>query len=256
MSQVHYQAAQGFAKQADAYARGRPDYPAALLHWLRSTLELEPGKMVVDLGAGTGKFTRLLTDTGATVTAIEPVAEMRAKLMDELPAVTTYEGTAQAIPLADAGVDVVVCAQAFHWFATPAAMAEIGRVLKPGGVLALIWNVRDASADWVAAITRIITPYEGDTPRHYKGEWQSVFPAPGFGPLKLDSFTHAHVGPAEQVILDRIMSVSFIAALPANEQAKVAAQLQQLIATHPALAGQAEVAFPYRTDAWHCRKQG
>jgi SAM-dependent methyltransferase len=256
MTAVHHQAAQGFAKQADAYARGRPDYPDALLDWLRHTLQLGPSKAVVDLGAGTGKFTRLLLDTGATVTAIEPVAEMRAKLMASLPAVTALEGTAQAMPLAPAGADVVVCAQAFHWFASAEAVAEIGRVLKPGGLLALVWNVRDQSVDWVAETTRIMAPYEGDTPRHHRGDWRAVFPAPGFEPLQCDTFTYAHAGPPEHVVLDRILSVSFIANLPAGEQAKVTQQLRALISSHPALAGRAEVAFPYRTDAWHCRKLG
>lgn len=255
MTAIHHAAAQGFSTRADAYARGRPDYPAALGAWLKTTLHLGPGKTVVDLGAGTGKFTRLVAATGASVIAVEPVAQMRAQLRAALPAVTALEGSAEAIPLADASVDAIVCAQAFHWFANAAAMAEIRRVLRPGGKLGLIWNVRDESVDWVARLTAIMTPHEGDAPRFYKGDWKRVFPAEGFGPLALASLPYAHRGPAQQVIVDRVMSVSFIAALPQREQDAVRTQLQAVIDDTPALAGP-EVEFPYRTDAYSCERLG
>lgn len=250
MTAIHQAAAQGFASQADTYARGRPDYPAEIDTWLRDTLGLHAGRTVLDLGAGTGKFTRRLTETGATVIAVEPVAQMRAQLAGALPAVQALEGSAESIPLPDASVDAVVCAQAFHWFANTRAMAEIGRVLRPGGRLGLVWNVRDESVDWVAQLTAIMTPYEGDAPRFYKGDWKRVFPAEGFGPLALQSLPYAHVGAPQQVIVDRVMSVSFIASLPADEQARVRERLLAVIASHPALAGRAEVAFPYRTEAY------
>ena len=249
---VHAAARQGFEKQAAAYARGRPDYPAALGGWLRAALGLGPGRAVADVGAGTGKFTPLLTATGADVVAVEPVAAMRAQLQDAQPAVRALPGTADALPLADAALDAIVCAQAFHWFATRAALDEFARVLKPGGRLGLVWNVRDESVDWVAELTRITTPYEGDAPRFHKGSWRQAFPHPGFGPLQECVFAHTHQGPPQQVVVDRFMSVSFIAALPAGEQAEVRRQIEALIATHPALRGQAEVRFPYRTRAFVC----
>src|ERR1700743_692309 len=99
---VHRAAANGFAAKAEAYTRGRPDYPDDILGWLRESLELGPGKVVVDLGAGAGKFTAYLRQPGARVTAVEPVAEMRQKLSASLPDVEALEGTAQAIPLPDA----------------------------------------------------------------------------------------------------------------------------------------------------------
>ncbi len=141
-------------------------------------------------------------------------------------------------------MDAVVCAQAFHWFANPAAMAEIRRVLRPGGKLGLVWNVRDESVDWVARLTAIMTPFEGDAPRYYRGDWKQVFPADGFGPLRLTEFHPTHTGAPEQVIVDRVMSVSFIASLPPAQQAAVRAQLHDVIATDPALRGQSVVAFP------------
>jgi SAM-dependent methyltransferase len=166
--------------------------------------------------------------------------------------VTALLGTAERLPLADGVADAVVCAQAFHWFATAAAVAEIRRVLKPGGVLGLIWNVRDQSVDWVAKITTLIAPYEGDAPRYDNGEWRAVFPAQGFGPLHETRVPHAHTGPSERVIVDRIASISFIAALPSGERQQLLERVRELIASTPTLAGRDEVSFPYVTMAYHC----
>jgi SAM-dependent methyltransferase len=154
------------------------------------------------------------------------------------------------MPLADQSVDVVVCAQAFHWFASRAALREIGRVLRPGGKLGLVWNVRDESVGWVAAITRMVAPYQGDTPRFHTGEWRRLFPNELFSELQESVVSYRHIGSAQQVILDRMLSVSFIAALPAAERARVAGQIEALIATEPQLKDRAEIAFPYLTRAY------
>jgi SAM-dependent methyltransferase len=251
---IHPAAACGFDAQAQAYARGRPDYPPALDAWLRDTLGLHAGRSVVDLGAGTGKFVPRLLATGARVTAIEPVAAMRAVLQADWPDVPALAGTAEAIPLPAASVDAVVCAQAFHWFANPTALAEIRRVLRPGGRLGLVWNVRDERVPWVARLTELVRPHEGDAPRYHRGDWRRLFPFEGFGPLHEAHFAHGHTGTPEQVIVERFLSVSFIAALPPAEHQAVAAQLRALIAGEPALAGHAAVTFPYDTAAFCCRR--
>lgn len=252
-SPVHSAALHGFSREAAAYSRGRPEYPPELAGWLRGTLRLGPERSVADVGAGTGKFTKLVAATGARTLAVEPVAAMRGQAA-RLAGVEALDGTAQSLPLADATLDAIVCAQAFHWFASTAALDEFARVLRPGGRLGLVWNVRDEATDWVAQITRIITPYEGDAPRFYKGDWRRPFPHPAFSPLVESRFSYEHVGPAQQVIIDRFMSVSFIAALPPAGQDEVRAQLQDLIATHPALRGQAIVRFPYSTLAFHAER--
>ncbi|TXN84901.1 class I SAM-dependent methyltransferase [Methylobacterium sp. WL8] len=252
METIHRSAAAGYAAQADTYVSGRPDYPPALDGWLRGDLRLGPGRTVLDLGAGTGKFTPRLTETGARVVAAEPVAAMRARLVQCNPGVEAHPGHAEAIPLADGAVDAVVCAQSFHWFATAAALAEIRRVLRPGGTLGLVWNVRDESVPWVADLTRIVDAYEDDTPRYRTGAWRAAFPAAGFGPLHERRLPHHHEGPAEDVVVGRALSVSFIAALPTDERAAVAAAVRALIAATPELAGRDSVRYPYETVAFHC----
>jgi SAM-dependent methyltransferase len=254
MTLVHKAAQVGFSTQAGTYTQGRPDYPQAIGAWLSDTLGIDGHSTVVDLGAGTGKFSRLLAPLTSDLIAVEPVEAMRQEFAKTLPEVKVLQGTAQAIPLGDESVDVVVCAQAFHWFATQEALEEIHRVLKPGGRLGLVWNVRDESVDWVAEITRIITPYEGDTPRFHTGDWRKPFDGRLFSPPQMTTLGYSHGGPAETVIMNRFLSVSFIAALPEAEKAQVTAQLRALIASHPALRDRESIDFPYQTQAYVCQR--
>ena len=253
---VHDSAAKGYAVAADTYVRGRPDYPPEASQWLREVVGLSEGKAVLDLGAGTGKFLPLLRATGARLLALEPVEAMRVRLAQANGDVQVLAGTADSIPLLDASLDAVVCAQAFHWFATPEALAEIRRVLVPGGVLGLIWNVRDETVPWVAALSAITDPFEGSTPRYRSGAWRHAFPAEGFAPLDERYARHSHVGQPEQVIVGRTLSVSFIAALPAEQQDEAAHRVRALIAATPELAGRPEVVFPYETAMFAYRRAG
>ena len=125
-------------------------------------------------------------------------------------------------------------------------------MLKPGGALGLVWNVRDDSVPWVAALTRIMKPFEGDAPRYHSQKWRSVFPAEGFGPLREKRFPNPTPVRPRKVIIDRILSVSFMAALPPEEQERVTSQLRKVIAAYPELAGKAQVTFPYETLACFC----
>ena len=253
-SPVHPSAAEGFAQGAETYVRGRPEFPAATQEWLRGDLGLSEEKVVLELGAGTGKFAVRLLETGARVIAVDPVPQMLEQLKLSTSGARALLGDAEHIPLSDNMVDAVVCAQSFHWFSTEAALAEMHRVMKPGAKLGLIWNVRDQTVDWVAQLTALIAPYEGDAPRYDHGEWRKVFPAAGFGPLKERHFIQTHVGSAERVVVDRVASISFIAALESAERERLLERVRALIATTPALAGHEEVTFPYVTFAYHCAR--
>lgn len=244
---IHASAAQGYQVAADIYAQGRPDYPPAAMAWLREDLALKPGKTVLEVGAGTGKFIPTLRQSGARILAVEPVAAMRATLQATNPDVEALDGTAEAIPVPNGAVDAVVCAQSFHWFASQESLAEFHRVLVPGGRLGLIWNVRDESVDWVAALTEITDKFENHTPRFRTGAWRQVFPAEGFVERSERHATNLHVGSPEDVIIGRTVSTSFIAALPDAQKQQVVADVRALIARTQALAGKTQVAFPYAT---------
>ncbi len=251
MIEIHRAARSGFSKASSAYVSGRPGYPKKIDRWLRDTLGMAANKLVVDLAAGTGKFTAHLVRTGADVIAVEPVQPMLDELRRSCPSVCARQGSATRIPLDDACADAVFCAQAFHWFASAETLTEIKRVLKPGGMLGLIWNIRDETVDWVAALSRIMMPYQEGTPRFHEGRWRRVFPADGFAELQEVEFDHAHRGHFDRVVVDRIMSVSFIAALSLSKRQEVERQIRRLVNLHADLSDQTDVTFPYRTlAAW------
>ncbi len=130
-------------------------------------------------------------------------------------------------------------------------MDEIRRVLKPGGIFGLIWNIRDETTGWVAALSRIMAPHGKGAPRFHEGQWRSVFPAEGFAELREKTFEHAHRGDFESVVVDRVMSVSFIASLSRSEREEVSRQVRRLAKSYPGLSDETDVIFPYRTFvAW------
>jgi SAM-dependent methyltransferase len=156
----------GFADVADDYERGRPPYPPALLAAVRERVALPPGARVLDLAAGTGKLTRILRDDGLDVVAVEPLPGMRERLQRNLGPGMVLDGSAEALPLADASVDAVFCGDAFHWFDGVAAAAEIARVLRPGGAAVFTWLV-PAGLDgnrWAAAIGEVLAAVRPEHP--------------------------------------------------------------------------------------------
>jgi SAM-dependent methyltransferase len=215
---VHETASRAWGSSAEVYERARPGYPTEAIEFLVERFGLGPDSDVLDLAAGTGKLTRALIHTGARVTAVEPLFAMRQMLQQRLPEATVMEGTAEAIPVQDASMDAVTVAQAFHWFDAAAAMDELARVLRPGGGLAAIWNVRDESVEWMAMIRELIEEYKATAPDHRSGEWRKPFESGSvFAPIQLEVFRHSQeVSRADAV--DVFASRSYVAALPEVER--------------------------------------
>jgi SAM-dependent methyltransferase len=196
------------------YERGRPGWPREAVE----LAEVPPAATVLDLGAGTGKLTRLLEPRFTRVIAVEPADAMRALLQRTCPQAEISAGNAQAIPLADDVVDAVLAAEAFHWFDDDRSLAEIARVLRRGGPLVLLWNL--PAGGWepsIAAVEQRVLerlpepatdaePLDLDGPRRGDGQWRGSLAAAGF-----DELRHARV-PNPQT-LDREGLVSFFASM-------------------------------------------
>lgn len=252
---IHPSAAQGFSHSAALYQQVRPSYPAQLAQWLQGYFQTCPEPRCMDLGAGTGKFLPTLNALNAKIIAIEPVAQMRAQLMEQYPDIECLEGFSHALPCAEQSLDAVFCAQAFHWFANVESLDEIARVLKPHGDLFLIWNQRDVTVDWVNAIAELIYPMEGDTPRYHSGQWQKVMSAyTGFTQQHALTWRFEHVGDVEQVVSKRLMSTSFIAALEDAKKHQLKQRIEQIVQQYTGLSATDEIAFPYVTHLYHYQK--
>ena len=248
MSGLHPSARLGFSAGVDAYVAGRPGYPPQVDTWLRDSLKLKACMTALDVGAGTGHFTRALLEVGPRVIAVEPVASMRERLAADWPEVDVRDGLAEALPVADSSADAIVCAQSFHWFSTAGTLEEFRRVLKIGGRLGLVWNVRDFTIPWVAALSHLVARYRQDAPSASSLSWIDLFPAPGFSGLEIQSFANFHEGRPERVVIDRLLSTSFIAAQPAETRAHIAEEARAILRRFGVVGDR--VAFPYRTWAF------
>jgi SAM-dependent methyltransferase len=225
---VHPSAATGFARSVEAYERARPEYPPEAIAYLQRELDLHEGRTVVDLAAGSGKLTRPLAALGCEVIAVEPVAEMRAAIGSA--AARALDGTAEAIPHPDNSADAVTVGQAFHWFDGPRALAEIERVLRPGGALALVWNRRPSESSALhRAISEIIAPYRGDAPSHASGAWRDTFAGRELTEVRFD-FTQRMDADA---VADRVGSTSFIAALDEATRGPLVERVRALVPGEP-----------------------
>jgi SAM-dependent methyltransferase len=249
---VHRAAAAGFERAGDDYERGRPGYPPAAVARLAAELGLGPGRVALDLAAGTGKLTRAVAATGAELIAVEPVAGMRRTLEAASPSVRAMEGTAEAIPLDGASVDAVLVGQAFHWFNAPVAAAEIHRVLCPGGGLSVVWNSWDESVRWVKRIQERLHEHVDTAPQQRSSVWEAELAATGlFGGLGRAKFPNLVTGGID-VLRARVASVSYISALSEVERNRVLEDVSAIVADDPSLAG-GEFVMPYTTTVTWCR---
>ncbi|ORX61916.1 S-adenosyl-L-methionine-dependent methyltransferase [Hesseltinella vesiculosa] len=255
----HETAAHGFQAQADSYDLARPRYPVEAINFIVALVH--SGAKIADVGAGTGIMTTFLYEAGLDVSAIEPVDNMRMKLQDQLPTVHAIKATAWDTTLPDASQDAVIMAQAFHWFDDLNTLKEAHRILKPGGKLILIWNMESKQAKWVEALRSLYERYDEAAPQYRKGYWQQVFSEPTAAQLFRLPLTHqnfAYDMPCNKaLVMPRIVSKSYIAVLPKDEQDKLATQVNAVL-DNPSYGftcdDQGNFIYPHDTDLYWCEK--
>ncbi|TYP84774.1 class I SAM-dependent methyltransferase [Blastococcus xanthinilyticus] len=237
--------ARSFGPVAAGYAVLRPTYPPDAVDFLLAGPDRR--RTVLDLGAGTGLLTEVVTGAGHRVVAVDPSPEMLAQLSRRLPGVGTAVGTAEAVPLADAAVDAVVAGQAAHWFAPAPAAREIRRVLRAGGNLGLIWNTRDERVPWVGALGALIAEVS-----HGHEAEQGVV-------ADLAAELPADVATTESRIVQRLTpeevvagigTRSYVAVMDEARRRTFLAAVRELLAAHPGTRGRPVLELPYVTCAY------
>jgi SAM-dependent methyltransferase len=233
-----------FGSVAADYAAHRPGYPADAVAFL-----LPGGRplRVLDLGAGTGLLTDVLLAAGHEVVAADPSPAMLDQFRARHPGVPVHVGGAEAIPLPDGAVDAVVAGQAAHWFDPEPAAAELRRVLRPGGVVGFVWNVRDERVPWIAALGAALAAeargHEAD--QGVVARFAEVLPAD----VATSGSGTVQRGTPEQVVAG-IGTRSYVATMTAAQRAAFLGGIRDLLATHPDTAGRDVLDLPYRTDAY------
>lgn len=176
-----------FGSTASQYEARRPGYPASAVDWLLAPVT--PPAVVADVGAGTGKLSRIVADAGHRVVAVEPDPGMLADLRRAVPGVDAVEGRAESLPVPDASLDAVLVAQAWHWMDHGRAAAEFARVLRPGGLAGLVWNVPDTSDDLANALTDLTSAIDLADADEGQG---LVLPHPDFAPGEVMTVDNPH----------------------------------------------------------------
>jgi SAM-dependent methyltransferase len=238
------QAAGGFGDGA-LYDANRPGYQEDAVRWMLDGLRLRPGDPVVDLGAGTGKFTRSLLGAGLQVLAVEPSEAMRGVLSSRLvqAELTVAEGDDRHIPAGDGSSAAVFAAQAFHWFDPEAALAEMARVLRPGGGVGLIWNERDDAVPWVHDL-HVAMQWDVRQPYDVGGDFRPVLRQGPFERVERRRFAFSQTLDHDALVR-RVLTTSYITVMPEVEKAKLVDRVRAVLAPLPAL-----VDLPYVTDAY------
>ncbi len=250
MDDVRKRRASSFGGVTGYYVSGRPGYPERAIRW---ALEGMPGDRVLDLGAGTGKLTASLVELGYAVTAVEPLPAMRAALTESLPQVEALAGTAEHLPVAAASQSGIVVGQAYHWFNHEKALAEMARVLEPGGHVGLLWNTRDDSVPWVAALSQLLV-----IPVDMASEWDwsdgdSLSTHPAFTDYAHIAVPHTlPYTPAR--LLDWARSTSTFAIMDDDERELRLAEIAELCRSHPDLRGREEFDMHFVTMTVRARR--
>ncbi|MCZ4300403.1 class I SAM-dependent methyltransferase [Microbacterium oxydans] len=236
--------ATSFGAQAGDYEVGRPEYPFDAVAWMLEKMPVG-SRRIADVGAGTGKLTRVLAGApDAEIVAIDPDPKMLAALRLAVPGVPTFAGTAESLPLPDSSLDAVVLGQAWHWVDPVTGSAEIGRTVRSGGVLGLIWNIRDERVSWVRRLTEIM---HGSNAEVMLVDGGPEVAAP-FGPLEEKSWEW--VRPISRDHLHRMASSrSFVITAPAEEKARIRREMDDLF-DELGLDGESTIDLPYVTRAF------
>ena len=235
-------ATKGFA-QGDSYDASRPGYPEDVITHFVRVLGLNARSHVLDLGAGTGIFTRQLLAHVGRITAVEPSASMRATFARETSGVTVLDGSDEAIPLANHAVTAVFVAQAFHWFTPQLALPEIHRVLSPGGGLGLVWNERDTEVAWIRDLNHAML-WDAHQPYDASIDFGSVVAAGPFRDVSKSTFRHVSMLTHNQV-LQRTLTTSYITLMDEERRRALSADVMAVLAPLPD-----PVAMPYVTNAF------
>ncbi|WP_426182747.1 class I SAM-dependent methyltransferase [Microbacterium sp. TWP3-1-2b2] len=234
--------AKSFESIGEEYDRFRPGFPDA------AAAEILPARVgsVVDLGAGTGKFTQRLVTRADRVVAVEPSVAMLDVLRAKLPDVEAIVAGAESMPLPDSSVDAVTVAQAFHWFDRETACAEIARVLVPGGTLGLLWNHSDPDCAWDRACHRVAHPAVTDEDATTDSAAEEL---PGFTfERRTEIAWSENITRADYI--SRWLTVSSFLVAEEETRAQMVAQLEAILDAHPQTAGQSQFALPMRTDVF------
>ena len=249
---------------ANLYEISRPSYPHESINFIVTYINNNTHNnnnnnnnnvKILDLAAGTGKFTRLLMPFFNDIVAVEPVPEMIKSFSNILPSIPIHQGTATNIPLKDSSVNVVVVAQAFHWFANKEAIKEIHRVLSPGGYFFLIWNMEDSGANWVKDLRDAYEQFDGIIPQYRLGSWKSVWEHDKDEslfrlPLSHQSFDWNMPGNNKDMICNRVKSKSYVSCLDETIRNELLCKIERILDEHRLFDTKDAIDFPYVTDVY------
>lgn len=232
--------ANSFDSAAEVYERSRPGYPADAVDWLMASAP----STVLDLGAGTGKFTRVIADRVETIIAVDPSERMLDQLSRAVPTADTRVGTGEKLPADESSVDAVFAAQAWHWMDPTTTVPEVARVLKDKGTLGLLWNLRDDRIDWVARMSEII----------HDGPSSDLSDNPPEQPEGFTAFEVYETVWTQDLDRDEIAELtssrSHFIVQDEPTRAQILRDLRALLDTHPDTRDLVRIPMPYRTLAY------
>jgi len=238
---------QAFAAGSAHYRELRPGYPTDAVRWLVD--DLQPGAAVADIGAGTGKLTSELVRLGLEVTAVDPSADMLAQVAAHLPKARIMIGSGERTGLADSSLDGATFAQSWHWVEPDAGQRELVRILRPGGTVALVWNLMDTAVDWVADYAAIMHSVHGW--EAVSADYEPPVLSAGFLELEHAEFDWQHrLG--RDALAALVTTRSYFLAASRTEQEQVQNRMSSFVRS--TFGDVAQVALPYRAWCYRARR--